>query len=181
MTVPTNSYGPTVSSPALTITNQTSNPIQDMWFYFEGNISDVTLRDADAGTIYNGTGLGNRWVKVDNVSGMASKTFEMSYTYNFNDCTGDKVKVYTGAGFNSTWSPNTNAPLDPEGDNFSAIDSFVIKPSADATVAGSITAVRDTFKHESVEPYIIKVNFTAVTSTGALKNPKISVDRKSVV
>ena len=166
-------HGPTVSSPALTVTNQTSNPIQDMWFYFEGNISDVKLKDADAGTIYNGTGLGNRWVKVANVPGTASKTFEMSYTYNFNDCTGDKVKVYTGAGFNSAWTPNTDAPLDPEGDNFSAIDSFIIKPSADATVAGSITAVRDTFKHESVEPYTIKVNFTTATSTGALKNPEM--------
>ena len=53
-------YNPTVSSPALTVTNQISNPIQDMWFYFEGNISDVKLKDADVGTIYNGTGLGNR-------------------------------------------------------------------------------------------------------------------------
>ena len=166
-------YGPTVSSPALTITNQTSNPIQDMWFYFEGDISDVKLKDTDAGTVYNGTGLGNRWVKVDNIPGTASKTFEMSYTYNFNDCTGDKVRVYTGAGFNNSWVPNTNAPLDPDGDNFSAIDSFVIKPSANATVAGSITAARDTFKHESVEPYTIKVNFTTVTSTGALKNPEM--------
>lgn len=166
-------YGPTVSSPALTITNQTSNPIQDMWFYFEGDISDVKLKDTDAGTVYNGTGLGNRWVKVDNIPGTASKTFEMSYTYNFNDCTGDKVRVYTGAGFNNSWAPNTNAPLDPDGENFSAIDSFVIKPSANATVAGSITAARDTFKHESVEPYTIKVNFTTVTSTGALKNPEM--------
>ncbi|MDO4704313.1 MAG: hypothetical protein Q4A89_10295 [Tannerella sp.] len=166
-------YGQTVKNPALTITNQTNNPIQDMWFYFEGDISDVKLKDADAGTVYNGTGLGNRWVKVANVPGNASKTFEMSYMYNFNDCTGDKVRVYTGAGFNNSWAPNTNAPLDPDGDNFSALDSFVIKPSANATIAGSITAARDTFKHESVEPYTIKVNFTTATSTGALKNPEM--------
>lgn len=169
-------YGPTVKNPVLTITNPNSYAMQDVYFYFDGNIKDVVLKEVGGGTIYNGVGIDKRWVKIPNLAVGGSKSYEMTYTYNWKStCTNDVVTVYTASGFNSSWSPNTSVALDLTDDAHVGVsDEFIIQ-TAPATISGSITSNKDTIPEGSMGDYQIKASFTTANSTGALKNPEMII------
>lgn len=167
-------YGPTVKNPVLTITNPNSYTMQDVYFYLDGNIKNVILKDADGGLTYNGQGIDKRWVKIPNLVSGGSKSYEMTYDYNGKStCTNDTIVVYTASGFNAAWSPNTSIALDLTDDlHVGYSDEFIIK-TAPATVSGSITSSKDTIPHESAGDYKIKASFNTLNSNGALKNPEM--------
>lgn len=173
--------GPEMATPTLQVVNQSSTAIPNLWFYFDGPIKDVKLKEG--GTTYIGEGVDNRWVKV-NPSITSSPAYQMLYTYAFDstrtDCSKkDTVRVYTGFGVNANW-PNTALPLDVDSANFSALDSFYITFDNTAHILGSITAKKDTFPavDQHAHPgrdssYVVYATFEASSTKGAVKNPEM--------
>ena len=167
-------YGPTVKNPVLTMTNPNSYAMNDVYFYIDGNVKDVKLKDVSSNTTYNGQGINNCWVKVSSFASGDSKSFEMTYTYNGKaTCDDDTVVVYTASGFDLSWTPNYSNPIDLTDElHVGYSDEFIIK-TAPATVGGSITSSKDTVPHESAGDYQIKASFNTLSSGGALKNPEM--------
>ena len=173
--------GPIMSSPTLQVANQSPTAIQNLWFYFDGPIKDVKLKEGN--TTYVGEGVGNRWVKVaPSITG--SPAYQMLYTYDFEnaltDCSKkDIVRVYTGFGPNADW-PNTAQPINEESENVSAIETFYITVDNTAHILCSVTAKRDTIPaaNQRLHPtheanYTVYVTVEASPTKGAVKNPEI--------
>lgn len=172
-----------MTSPTLQIANQSDTAaIQNLYFYFEGPIKDVKLKEGN--NIYNGEGVDNRWVKVNpTIAGGTSVAYQMMYTYAFDstrtDCSKkDTVYVYTGFSPNANW-PNTAQPLTEDSSNFSARDTFYIVIDPTAHILGDITAKKDTFPaadqhiHHLDSTYTVYATFEASTTKGAVKNPEM--------
>ena len=167
-------YGPTVNNPVLTITNPNSYTMKDVYFYIDGNVNNVKLKESGSGTIYIGTGLNNCWIKIPDLSSGDSKSFEMTYNYNGKStCTDDTITVYTASGFRNSWAAPTGAALHLSDTAHVGVNDRFFIQTAPATVSGSITSNKDTVPHVSDGNYQIKVSFNTLSSTGALKNPEM--------
>ncbi|PNE28251.1 hypothetical protein BHU09_07980 [Tannerella sp. oral taxon 808] len=174
--------GPYMKTPNLQVANSTSKPIPHLYFYFDGPVKDVKLENSGTHVVYNGQGLGNRWVKVDS-SIVGSLTYQMIYTYLFDstltNCSKvDTVRVYTGFGTNANW-PDFTKPMNLDSANFSAADTFYITIDPTAKVKGYIEAKKDTFPaydqhvHHLDSTYTVYAIFEAEKTAGAVKNPSM--------
>ena len=175
-----NAKGSRIKTTTLQVGKQSSVSIPNLYFYFDGPIKDVKLKNIDTDIEYNGQGLDNRWVGVD-ASIAKTQIYQMTYTYkNFETATCnqvDTVHVYTGFGPNADW-PDFTKPMNLDSANFSAADTFFITMDKPASLRGWISAKSDSIPaHNGPAPnhYTVYAVFEAMNTGGAVKNPTVKL------
>lgn len=169
-------YGPTVVMPSAAVGNPSQIALQDVWLYVKGNVENVKFKNLETNVTDSGVGIDGRWHKVSASmpTGEEAERYELTFTYlGGTSCDGDTVYVYTAAGFDEAWTPDTSRELDlTDYDRIGAYKSFIIK-SSPATVSGAITTSTTTL-NEGVA-YTIHATMSSEASPGALKDPKMTI------
>ncbi len=181
------SYGITVAGPQITMRNNGSSELKDVYYYFDGPIKNVSMRQTVGGsTIYPHSSTSPNhngcWVKVANLPGNTTHTYQLTYTDLQPNCSGNTVKIYTGSGFSSTWTPNTAQPYNPLNDpNFVEQTQYRIIPSNNVQIANEIIllnpAKRDTVPEGAISTnnYTIRTTFSTASSEGMVKNLEMTL------
>lgn len=172
-------YGDTLNIPIMNISNPSSQDINNLWLYVDGNVKDVFLTPVGASSpvVASGTGFEGRWVHVKNLFTAGSlEQYQLNFNYKgASSCTVlDTVKIYTVAGFDDpSWVAPTSLALDKSDINHV---STVKKPNiaaAAATIGGSIS-VSNT-KLDYGVPYTLTAKINSSSGEGALKNPQMTI------
>lgn len=182
------SYGPTVVGPQVTLTNNSADALRDVYYFFDGPIKNVTMKQVVGGTTTytHASTTPNRygcWVKVADLPANTRHTYELTYTDTVPQCNGHTVKVYVGSGYSGTWTPNTAQAFNPQTEpHFVEQTLFKIKPSTTAQIAGEILlfnpAKPDTIPEGSANPaqtYTIRASLSSAGSEGMVKDLKMDL------
>ncbi len=182
------SYGPTVVGPQVTLTNNSADALRDVYYFFDGPIKNVTMKQVVGGTTTytHASTTPNKygcWVKVADLPANTRHTYELQYTDTAPQCSGHTVKVYVGSGYAGTWTPNTAQAFNPQTEpQFVEQTLFKIKPSTTAQIAGELLlfnpAKPDTIPEGSTNPaqtYTLRASLSSAGSEGMVRQPELQL------
>ena len=182
------SYAPTVVGPQVTLQNNSPSPLRDVYYFFDGPIKNVTMKQVVGGTTTytHASTTPNKygcWVKVADLPANTRHTYELQYTDTAPQCSGHTVKVYVGSGYAGTWTPNTAQAFNPQTEpQFVEQTLFKIKPSTTAQIAGELLlfnpAKPDTIPEGSTNPaqtYTLRASLSSAGSEGMVRHPELQL------
>jgi len=182
------SYAPTVVGPQVTLQNNSPSPLRDVYYFFDGPIKNVTMKQVVGGTTTytHASTTPNKygcWVKVADLPANTRHTYELQYTDTAPQCSGHTVKVYVGSGYSGTWTPNTAQAFNPQTEpQFVEQTLFKIKPSTTAQIAGELLlfnpAKPDTIPEGSTNPaqtYTLRASLSSAGSEGMVRQPELQL------
>ena len=182
------SYAPTVVGPQVTLQNNSPSPLRDVYYFFDGPIKNVTMKQVVGGTTTytHASTTPNKygcWVKVADLPANTRHTYELQYTDTAPQCNGHTVKVYVGSGYSGTWTPNTAQAFNPQTEpQFVEQTLFKIKPSTTAQIAGELLlfnpAKPDTIPEGSTNPaqtYTLRASLSSAGSEGMVRHPELQL------
>lgn len=185
----TTAFGTRVTGPSLEMHNSTPDTLKYIYYYFDGPIKNVSMTSQQDQQKYSHTDItpnhNGCWVKVPDLPNQRSHAYNLTYTDTVPQCGDHTIKVYTGSGFSSSWTPNTGAAYNPVGDpNFVEQTQFKITHSQDATIRGELdlynSAKADTVPEGSTmtppQTYTMRATFSTASSKGMVKNLEMDLE-----
>lgn len=173
-----NAYSDSLNIPIATIMNPSTQGLNNVWLYLDGNVKDVFLSDVGTNTPVkiSGTGFEGRWIPISTLYPAGSNNlYQLNFTYKgAASCTPlDTIKVYTVSGFNdAVWLPNTSAAIDLSQTNYLGPVRKVTVTSPGAVIGGAISV--DNTKLDYDVLYNLTASVNSKAGEGALKNPQIT-------
>jgi hypothetical protein len=166
-------YSQALTLHTVTIGNPNKINLQDVYLYVAGNVQNVRFKNK--ATSVEAPGIGNgRWFKVSNQMPVGTVLdYEINFDYTgTTSCDGDTVRVYTAAGFDQPWAPNTSVPLvTNDWDHVGARKMTIIR-AADARVTGNIS-VAPNLELSYNTPFTLTVDVYSTASPGILRDPSV--------
>ncbi len=168
-------YGSTMTIPTVSVGNPNSIPLNNVWLYVAGNVSNISITPSGGGAPILGEGNG-RWIKVSDLMAVGDVlSYKLDFTYGgSNDCsTVDKVKIYTVSGFENPWVAPTGSDLVLTDYAHVGANKELTITSAPAMVTGSLSVSNPTLVHNT--GYALTAVIDSRSSQGALKNPQMKI------